>query len=411
MDLLITVPAFGFGPASKAKAVARYLRRESSDVTITYAGEGTALTFGSQVEGVYDRVVDTTETAVSDLLDDGEFDGVFTMLSWEATVEARERGLPVATMDSLYFRWKWPKVDERLAEFEEGISRSRWESLNYHDKYLAAHYFADTSYLQWYPGLDRPDVDRDRLGRVVETNPIVDRTRFEDRPRDRVLVSMCGQLSPAVTREEAVDYVETVVGALQPDLATFEDGGYRVVVTGNPDVMAHVTTRFETVSLGHDEMLENLGAAAALLCPPSLTSMFEAAVYGVPVFFLPEQHDNHWDHYEEVSRAAGDEPAYHGLLLGEQFERFRNIAEKASGAEGFDADDVRAVGAEIQGFIREHDPAEFRECFEDYPQLRALADEGRRRRVVERQQRTIIKDGTPENNGARAIARDILETF
>lgn len=411
MDLLITVPGFGFGPASKAKAVARYLREESSDVTITYAGEGTAYTFGSRVEGVYDRVVDTTEISIADLLDSGDFDCLFTMLSSEATLEAKARDVPVATMDSLYFRWKWPNVDERLDEFESGLTRSRYEELTYHDKYLAAHYMADVSYLQWYPGLDRPDVDRERLGRVIETNPIVDRTRYTDRERDRVVVSMCGQLSLAVTEAEAVDYVETVVSALEPDLSTFEDEGYDVVVTGNPNVMAHVDLPFQTASLDHDEMLDHLNAAAALLCPPSLTSMFEAAVFGVPVFFLPEQHDNHWDHYEQVTKATDGEPCYRGLVLGEQFERFRNIAEKAASDDGFDADNVREVGAAIQGFIREQDPQEFRDQFDSTDHLRALADEDHRERVVEGQQAIILKDGTAEKSGARTIARDILDRF
>lgn len=407
MRFLATAQAFGYGPASKIKTVSNYLQEVSTSSEIVYAADGTAYTFGSRATETFDDVVSTDETSISELLDEQQFEAVISGMKPAPLLEADERDIPGFMVDSLFWFWKWGNSEELLNEFEnEGVTRERYESLTAHDKKLAGHYVAEHSYLQHYPNETRTDIDIQRIGSATKTNPIVDKTGPLGDGRDNVIISLCGQLSPAVSKSQAVEYAETLLRTIAPELEAFEQDGYEIIVTGNPNVIEDVHSEFELSTLNHDEMMKNLSTAAVLLCPPSITSLYEALVLDVPVFFLPEQHTGHWENYRRVIAAANDD-SYPSLTLSEHVDTLQSFRDEVTG--GIEADEQSAAADGIHDYIKDQTAVELREQFDDLQTLSSLTESSTRESILDGQQ-SILKHDTTESGG-QTIATHILDAI
>jgi hypothetical protein len=66
-------------------------------------------------------------------------------------------------------------------------------------------------------------------------------------------------------------------------------------------------------------LLRALNSAIGCLTPPGLTTLLEAAAYGVPLILLPEQHYAHLANYELISRRTTGR-AFPEALIGTRVE-------------------------------------------------------------------------------------------
>ncbi|MFB6177629.1 MAG: hypothetical protein ABEI99_10875, partial [Halobaculum sp.] len=309
-------------------------------------------------------------------------------------------GLQTTFVDSLYWFWEWEEPAAVAATLrEKSPDAVSFEEYDPHHRKLVGHVLADRSYLQWYPDSERTDLDPGAVGTVTEVNPVIDDRYTDDDRRDRVVVSLCGQLSPAVSESQAVQYAQQVVELLEPALRSASESGYGVVVTGNERVTSQLSVPFPVSALGHDEMLRTVGRAAVLLCPPSITSVYEATLSDVPVVFLPEQHAGHWENYRRL--AAVSDEAFDGFLIGTS----ESAADVYDGSS-LNEDDGEAAARRIQEYVGETPVGRLRSELGGRISLSEyLGDRGKR--LGRRQRRALFGNGEVPS-GAHRIAADHL---
>lgn len=411
LQVVFTADPYGYGPASKAKTVAEYLRRSDVDVSMRYLAEGTALDFGELNSEAYDELVDVEERDVYTCIEQSDADLLISVMEPEPVVAAHAQDIPTIMVDELFWFWEFSDPLAVVAEIRDRQSdpeslRAYFDELTGNDLDLAAHAVADQSFLQVYPSETQLGEVTDAVGDVTEVNPIVDAGPHDpDNERDRVIVSLCGQLNPAVTREKAVRYAEAVLSVLSPKLDYLDEQGYEPIVAGHPDVIEDLTTRFRATTLEHHEWLSTLNRAAALLCPPSIGSVYEAVMYDVPVFFIPEQHPGHWPEFERLS-SAGDANPFPGVVLGEEFDALTNLTkqdqDKQQGFEQVERDAEKILDAVER--IAEWERPELRTAFPDYERLERLPDSAFRDEVLADQREAILNDEGKSVNGGEQIA-------
>ncbi len=408
MDVLVTAEGYGFGPVSKVVSVAKELLELDQSIDAYFFGEGTAYTFVSNNGDRFEDVFDAENRSVNDVFDDVEPDLVISGMEANVVFEAASRPDPplVAFVDSLFWFWTVDDVDamaERLADASPSSVQTDGEFQNSHEQELFAHAVADVSYVQSFP-TERPDDLRVDLFEPLEfVGPIVDDRHRGDGP-GRVVISLCGQLSPFVSVEEAAAYVELILDEFGDVLDQFADDGYPPLVLGNEEVLDRVDTDYETDFLEHDRYLEVLDAAPLLLCPASLTSIYEAVTYEVPVVLLPEQNSSHWPDYAGLNDGVEGTP-FDGAILGDRLPQLRDLDEEEIGAiydvlAAYRGHDV-GVSSDVTDVVGEV----FAETERD---LDALRDPDTRAERAERQRRSI-EARLPSTNGARQAATDLLK--
>lgn len=411
LQVVFTADPYGYGPASKAKTVAEYLRRSDVDVSLRYFAEGTALDFGELNSEVYDELVDIEDRDVYTCIEESDADLLISVMEPEPVIAAHIQGIPTITVDELFWFWEFSDplavVEEiRDRQSDSASLRTYFDELTGNDLDLAAHAVADQSFLQVYPSETQRGEVTDTVGDVTVVNPIVDTGAYDpDGERDCIIVSLCGQLNPAVTREKAVRYAEAVLSILSPKLDCLDEHGFEPIVAGHPDVVADLNTRFRATTLEHSEWLSTLNRAVGLLCPPSIGSVYEAVMYDVPVFFIPEQHPGHWPEFDRLS-SAGDDNSFPGVVLGEEFDALTNLTkqdqDKKQGFEQVERDAEKILDAVER--VAEWDSSDLRAAFPDYERLGRLPVAGFREEVLTDQREAILDDESESANGGERIA-------
>jgi hypothetical protein len=409
MRTLVAAEAFGFGPASKAKTVAAALRR--TDAAADFAGRDTAHSFATRNADSFDDVYDLDDVALDDLLASTAYDCVVSVMALDPVVAATEAGVPAVLVDSLFWMWEWETPTATLDAFEarrasDGVAAA-CDPLSVHEGKLVAHALADRSFVQSFPNPARDDVPSGRLGDVTVVDPIVDVSYRRGAEPKHVVVSLCGQLSPEVPLSRAVRYAETTLDCVGDGLRALQRAGYEPVLAGNERVLDRVTTAFRTDSMSHARYLETLDAAAALLCPPSLTSLCEAATYGTPVFLLPEHHGGHPPNYERVRR-AGPADSYPGVVFAEDYPALREVAQSAG------VDDPPAAGDatipemyEVLAAVGARAPA----AFPAIERLPRFADADYRSELADAQRAAVLGDAEPSVGGGRQVAEAVRSAY
>ncbi|WP_436911661.1 hypothetical protein [Halosimplex marinum] len=403
MRFLLTAEPFGFGPASKAKTVARYIEDAVDEADILVATEKSALEFSRNNVSVFDEIYDTERVSVDSILADERIDGLVSVMEADAVVAAANRRVPAYFVDSLYWFWEWESPESVIDSFESGAppetTDAEYAALTRHETKIVAHLLSDHSFVQTFPGWRRDDVAVDRFAPISRVNPIVDTTYdFDERTGDRILLNFCGQLSPAASLDDAVTYVETVLEAMSPTLSELQGRGYQPLIAGNSTVLEGVDTSYPARSLSHETMLSEIDAADLLFSPPSITTLYEASLYETPVCLLPEQHPGHWRNYRRM-KENGKTAAYPGFVMGDRYARLRSTSSDVDYGT-----DEGGPGAVYELLERPEIKQRLRSTYETAP---AILD---RSESVLASQRDVLL-GARSGSGGRTVATHVKQAL
>lgn len=401
MQVLVCAEGFGFGPVSKATSVTKELLNLVPDSEIYFLGRSIAYKFASINQELYTEVYDYDEHTVTELLTELDIDVLLSGMEPQTVLEATSHSDPplVGFIDSLFWFWDVSTDDsfeETLATVDSDSIDP--ESFDHQELELLAHAVADRSYVQGFPS-ERSDSLRKELFEPLKVvGPIVDDRHEGDGP-PRLIVSLCGQLNPAVSVDDAVLYAEIVLEQFRDTLETFADRGIQPLVLGNEEVLDRVETQYETTFLEHDQYLKVLDSAALLLCPASLTSTYEAVVYDIPVVFLPEQNDSHWHNYRGLNDGINGRP-FDGAILGEHLPQVRDLDEQDISTIYDVLQTYRAGDTDITPVV-DHVFSRTDRCLRDFL-------DGSKRQELAAQQQSAIETQLSSKNGAREVAEDLI---
>jgi hydroxymethylcytosylglucuronate/cytosylglucuronate synthase len=265
MKLLCDAVAFGFGPISKLLAICSYL---PSSWSVTLLATGTSATLAA--ESGFRNIVECDTEDMAALRDKRQLflnaDLFLNVMNPVSAAYAHELGLPMVTVDSLF--WMWDAVPNYLL--------------------TASRYF-----IQNFPGVEK-QMARFRPVNARIVGPIID-TRYRTAGRDRenqLLINVGGLRSKLVPPCNNFVYLRLVGQALTSALAdhTFA----RVVITGDSQSLETSLAywnipRSKIVMLSHSEFLTTLANSRVVMTSPGLTASYEAFVYQTPTVFLPPQ--------------------------------------------------------------------------------------------------------------------------
>lgn len=343
-NILITAQSFGYGPSSKAVTIASEFKREYPDIKLTFVGNGTSLTFVRENKLVFDEINEVKDTNTLDnLIDTTKYDHVISVMEPITALLANKKKLSVSYVDSLYFFWNWKDILLRMtpkdlkANFEDkGYSQclGKLLTMHPHEMQLVGHLLSTQSFVQRFPGFERYDILSKEIGHIVPIGPIINLNKVSPQEKDLLLISFCGQLSPVVDLSMAINYATLCLDLINGGLEKIKHNITPLIV-GNPIVMNKLRkhTSLETVSLSHDEYLCALNRAVGLIVPVSITSIYEALAYNVPVVFLPEQHDGHGPNHMRLAKANEGQQSHNcfpGVLFYERFPHLKELPEEGT---------------------------------------------------------------------------------
>ncbi|GAA0532653.1 hypothetical protein GCM10011581_17330 [Saccharopolyspora subtropica] len=330
MKVIASAEAFGYGPASKLHAICSEIGRNGG--ASHFFGHDVALTFAQSNSDTYASI--TPVDSMSDLaaVSPDDFDAAISVMDPFLVAWAAYHRLPCVYVDSLYWFWDWSGISEtemgRTAEAITGAASANqalrvMADVPMHPSQYLAHHLCTTACVQLAPGASaRAEALRGHPN-VRTVDPVIDLGHRAPAQPDSWLVTTSGLLSPVVSIDLAVSWIQSAC-ELVDEAARLIGADEPMVVTGNPEVLAHVApllpARFEVVALNHEGVLKSLNHAIACLTPPGLTTILEAAAYGTPVVFLPEQHYAHLANYQLVSPDSG-RPRYAEALLNTRIDR------------------------------------------------------------------------------------------
>lgn len=233
--ILSSADPFGYGPCSKLTVVARALRKQ--DIAIDFFGHGSALTFAEENRNDFDSIIDIANARK---LERSDYDAVLSVMSPELAVWGYAAGLPVFTIDSLFWFWQWPYSDvgqgkRWLSEisadlpYEEIVLRS--SLLSRHILQYVGHLVSTVSFAQRFLNTRRTGVDFREIN-AISVEPIVNLEHRKMVARDTVLVSFAGMMNPLVAREEQEIYLRLVHRLTKPLLDDLQDK-FHVLLTAN----------------------------------------------------------------------------------------------------------------------------------------------------------------------------------
>jgi hypothetical protein len=310
---------FGFGPVSKLSTICRNLKKDF-DVKIDFIGTDVSYDFIDKNSQPFNQIFNNI-----DQIEWNQYDLALNVMHPEYGARAAISEVPLYTIDSLFWFWQWDKI-EKIAKKGGYLSIDSHDRLTYEQKIFNTHCLSKFSFLQHYPSASRDDTFRQKIGNYEIVNPIVDMSSKSNYPpSDRVIVSLCGQMSPYVTEEMAVKYSQSVVDLVGKYVSELD---INIVITGNETILDQIETKYPNSQLNHIDMLKLIDQSSALICPPSITSLFEASLYETPVFLLPEQNVAHWKSYQALESNMPVENVFPGVLLGKLYSDIRDLPEE-----------------------------------------------------------------------------------
>ena len=281
--LAVAALPFGYGPASKAIALAKALR---GDCRLAFVGHGSSLDLVSRTSGVFDEVVPARPDGPRALRLLSQSWGVLSVMDREAGAGAALAEKPLFVVDSLL--WMRTGVPEALRH-----ARVYWA--------------------QAFPGLSagayapRPTV----VGPVVAP-----RTGGPGRRREGLVVNLGGSAAPDGRRRLYASYARFVVRAVADAGLAARFG--RVTVIGGAGAIGPLGDgdatrdgRLEVATVPHDDARERMARAEAVLTAPGMTATLECFCDRTPTWFLPPQNYSQWCILRRLSAAGVADDALH----------------------------------------------------------------------------------------------------
>ena len=314
-SVVVSAEPYGYGPASKLGALASELAARGNRVH--FFGTGTAAEFARANADRFASITELEDMAGLAQVDPHEYDAAVSVMDPYLPVWAAHHGISCAYVDSLFWIWEWPgqqrpvwdRVGADIAAKGSVVSAlAEMARVPMHSSQYLAHRMASVSCVQQIPGVPDRAVAFGGPGEVVLVEAIIDRSERAAVPRELWLASSSGLLNDLVPLQSAVAWTEDVVLLLES--ALYESGSeLPLVVAGNPDVLECCTApkscAVELRPMPHRELLSTMNRAAGCLTPPGLTTLLEAAAYGVPSIMLPAQHYGHLLNYRRIAGADG----------------------------------------------------------------------------------------------------------
>lgn len=412
--VLVTAQSFGYGPSSKAVTIGESIKKISPKTSLTFAGESTSLVFAKENRDVFDEIVEVNSIRkLVELLETKSFDHVISVMEPIMATLAYSKKVPVSYVDSLYFFWKWQNILKKTTpkKLKEEFSKKYYpECINTlmemhpHERQLVAHILSTQSFVQRFPGFKRDDVSAKEIGNVIPIKPIIDITWIAPKKRNLLLISFCGQLSSVVDLKKAIDYVTLCIDLISDGLKKL-DKNITPIVVGNPKVMRELRKHIslKAISLSHQEYLRTLNRAVGLVVPVSITSIYEALAYNVPVIFLPEQHDGHALNYMKLlsgnRKGESFKKSFPGILFYEWFPQLKYLPEEGT-VKIYDLVTALKNGAHCE-FVRKS-----KRIFGDV--IPKLADYSYREKLIKYQKRSVGGKNLIFHGGSITIAKNVV---
>lgn len=282
--------SFGFGPASKALAIAREFERRFPDIELHYFGSGLDREFVVR-NGVFDEIHRARTDAESGLAEVlprlREHDFVVSVLNFDLLPMWRGTETPLYYVDSLAWMWKSPPA---------GI-----ESVA---AYLVQDFLVDRDRIESW----RRSCPLVLVPPITEDHPVrVDAGEIRSR-ENRLLVNFAGCGNPYVGGEVYRKYAATLSRIIVSEAREFDE----VQICCNEGLADFLRSSISDRSvkighLAHADFLEQLSTSRLLLTSPGITTTLEALRAGIPFRFLLPQNDSQALASEIYREKAGDE--------------------------------------------------------------------------------------------------------
>ncbi|GAA0393482.1 hypothetical protein [Streptomyces luteireticuli] len=400
MRILMGAQNCGFGPASVLVAVARQLPEHKR----VFVGDDVAAAFAHRNAPAFDGVHDGTHD-LDGLLADSDL--VVSAMDADLVLHSVVAHRPVVLVDCLFGFWQHRHSLARIRELCAGLPRDSFPAarrhlarLSPHERVLAAHFLADHSVVQNFPGVPRRMAGfaaAGASGGMHLTGPLVDREglraargdgRADDGPGYDLIVNTGGFKNFLLDFDDRNDYLRLLDRWIPDLLADWPRFG-GVLLCGGPYAGHRARTlrtagrRVDRRFLPQRELLRRVATTPHYLLAPGLSALHEATLLGRLPLAL---HEQHYAHTFTVRHLAG-------TLFGRLAGRFSDVLPGHAPPE----DDLAGTEAlvAVAGRIREDDGlyARFRGTFnERLERYLALTPHQRQEGVAELRR---LLDGPP----------------
>ncbi len=404
---LITAQSFGFGPVSKGVTIVSILKSKyGNEAEFDFIGDDTALTFVKGNSELFNNIYESTKNKLINLIKSNNYVGLISVMEPYSVVLAKKYNMNVFSIDSLHWFWNWDNsfenllkdLDNSLYNYSPEMIINTLDKIDPHNRQKVTHQFSDLSFLQKYPG-KKSNQSKFQNRKFKKVNPIIDDS-YKDKEikRDKLLISLSGQLSPIVDVDMALEYGLFCLKLLKEPLQELD--GIEPILVGNPKVMKKVKerTKFNCGLLSHKDMLKNINRAIGFLCPPSITSLYESLYYETPVFFLPEQHDGHYPNYERLMNSTSSQDGtFPKLLLSDYFEELKSTKES----------EVHYIYEKISELMKNTSHPVYQDLKRKSLLIKSLGNETFRKNLILKQ-RKKLKYFIKDKPGGYQIAKEIF---
>lgn len=310
----MTAEPYGFGPSSKALAIARALANVYG-VRTDFTGVGTAYAAATREASLFNFVSASAREDAESLTDAVRgYDRVISVMEPSLALAAAVEGVPCLYVDSLFWMWDWPdhladaggSAEQMLRRISDGPSGRRQDALvaalqlPMHEAQYMAHRAASQVCYQQYGNDVKTGQSKTRDAcQAKMVGAIIDRVPVEEASpgAPAMIVSFSGLSNELTDQANATGWARSVLGVVADAVqgTKFESN---TRVGGNAEILAtldgSIRGSLEVKPWStHGEMMRDLDRAAAFAAPPGITSIAEAWALSVPFFALPNQHYAH----------------------------------------------------------------------------------------------------------------------
>ncbi|MBF6047084.1 hypothetical protein GO001_17890 [Streptomyces sp. NRRL B-1677] len=317
MRILMGAQNCGFGPASVLVAVSRLLPGHER----VFVGDGVAAEFARRNATAFDGIHEFTEphqngSALLDrLLKDS--DQVISAMDADLVLRSVVARRPVVLVDCLFGFWQHRHSLARIRELCATLPRTSLPAvrrhlacLSPHEHVLAAHFLADHSVVQNFPGIARrtAELAEAGAGRAIHpTGPLVDGEGLREAREDTTatggpdydLLINTGGFRNFLLDFDANNHYLRLIDRWLPDLLADWPRFSRVLVCGGPYAGHRGGTheasgrRVDRRLLPQRELLRHVARTPHSFLAPGLSALHEATILGRLPLALPEQHYAH----------------------------------------------------------------------------------------------------------------------
>ncbi|WP_036967975.1 hypothetical protein [Promicromonospora kroppenstedtii] len=349
LNILMGAEPYGFGPSSKAIAIARIFGRRFEQ-RVDFVGSGTALAAAQREADLFASVAPTSTFDLDTLV--GMVEGrdlVVSVMEPSIALAAAFSRVPCVYVDSLFWMWDWPDdlaeidgpheglIKDLVSSSSPGARRQALEAagaLPMHEAQYVAHRVSTLVCFQRYDEGARAHISaaRERC-RTLAVGAIIDPASDGESSTSgdvRVMVSVGGLSNELTDSMAAVSWADTIIQLVLEAAQISGVGDGAVRVGGNPIVLGQsiaATSRLVHAWPTHAMFMSDLSACEFFFAPPGITSIAEAWSAKVPFFALPGQHYAHGSILRRLR--AGTDEVFPGIDVGSQRQN-REISELTS---------------------------------------------------------------------------------